>query len=306
LGLADGLSLDERSPVMDDETAAKYVLLDFELIALIALAMGVLVYAVAKRLRRDSYDALGAVDAMRDYDGFDLVLVLFPAMLFLVNPILEAIVAGKGVGARDDSVQPMEIGIFVILVTLGFYFIAGVLTYGLIEWVRNRRISDLFGLRRLRLWSIVLISLFGGIVSLFICGWLVGNFASDYLESLFGKLEVQEPVKMLLDSNSTVHFVLSVVIACVAAPLVEEFLFRGYFYGALRHLTHPVFAAVVVGVLFAVAHRNLPALLPLWAFSVLLCLAYELTRCLWVPVGMHVVFNAANIVLMMMPESEAS
>jgi hypothetical protein len=38
---------------MDDETAAKFVLLDFEFVALIAMVSGVLVYALVRRLRRD-------------------------------------------------------------------------------------------------------------------------------------------------------------------------------------------------------------------------------------------------------------
>ena len=107
---------------------------------------------------------------------------------------------------------------------------------------------------------------------------------------------------MFQESNSVVHLVLSIVMACIAAPVVEEFLFRGYMYGTLRRLTNPVFAAVVIGALFAVVHGNLPALLPLWVFSILLSFAYEMTRCLWVPVGMHVFFNVANIVLMLMPD----
>ncbi len=284
---------------MDDETAAKYVLLDFELIALIALAVGVLVYAAAKRLRRPSAPAS---EALPDYDGFDLVLMFFPALLFLLNPIAEAFMAEKGGTAGESGGnEKSSPDVVSILVSIGYFTFVGVMTYGLIEWVRNRRVSDLFGLRRLRLGTIVLISVLGGVASLFLCGWLVGGFANDYLESLFGELELQEPVKMLRESDSTLHLLLSIAMACVAAPLVEEFLFRGYIYGTLRHFTHPIFAAVVVGALFAVVHGNLPALLPLWVFSLLLTTAYELTRCLWVPVGMHVVFNAANIALMLSP-----
>jgi membrane protease YdiL (CAAX protease family) len=140
-------------------------------------------------------------------------------------------------------------------------------------------------------------------ISLLICAWAVGEISNSYLEGIFGDLEVQEPVRMFQESKSIAHLSLSILMACIAAPVVEEFLFRGYMYGTLRRLTNPVFAAVIIGGLFAVVHGNLPALLPLWVFSILLCLAYEFTRCLWVPVGMHVFFNAANIVLMLMPES---
>jgi len=283
---------------MDDEIAAKHVLLDFELITLIALVVGVFVYALARRWRRDPLDL--ARDGSDDYDGFDLVLVFFPAMLFLINPIAEALMAGEEEGTTSTESPP--VGVVALLVNLGYFTFVGIMTYGLIEWVRNRRVSELFGLRQLRLPNIIVFSILGGVFSLLFCGWLVGDFANTYIEGVFGELELQEPVKMLRESDSFAHLGLSIVMACVAAPLVEEFLFRGYMYGALRRFTHPVFASVIVGALFAVVHGNLPALLPLWVFSILLSLAYELTRCLWVPVGMHIFFNAANIILMLMPE----
>lgn len=287
---------------MDDEIAAKHVLLDFELVALIALAMGVLVYRFAHRLRRATGPEDGLSAGSVDYDGFDLVLMFFPAMFFLVNPIAEVLLT-KTAAAPRGTEETKALDTTSALLTIVFFGFVGVMTYGLIEWVRNRRVSDLFGLRRLRLANIIVISILGGVFSLLLCGWIVGDFSSHFIEGLFGELELQAPVQMLQESNSFTHLALSIGMACVAAPLVEEFLFRGYMYGTLRQLTHPVFAAVVVGALFAVVHGNLPALLPLWVFSLLLCLAYEWSGCLWVPVGMHVFFNAANIVLMLMPEA---
>lgn len=286
---------------MDDEIAAKHVLLDFELVTLIALAVGVVVYALFRTVRRHRS---GLEDTPRDFDGFDLVLMFFPAMLFLINPIAEALVAGK---EDKGGALTEEIGttpVFSIVMNIGYFTFVGVMTYGLIEWVRNRKVSDLFGLRRLRPANIIVLSIIGGVFSLLLCGWIVGDFANRYLEGLFGELDLQEPVKMLRESDSPLLLSLSVVMACIAAPVVEEMLFRGYMYGTLRDLTHPVFSAVIIGGLFAVVHGNLPALLPLWVFSVLLTIAYEATRCLWVPIGMHAFFNAANIVLMMTDPGE--
>ena len=278
-----------------DELAAKHVLLDFELITLIALAVGVADYALLRRVQRRE-PSLEPVD----YDMFDLVLMFFPAILFLMNPIVEAIMASSG---EAKPVEPPKNDILTIFVNIGYFAFVGIMTCGIIEWIRNRRVVDLFGLRELSLPKIVVISILGGVASLLICAWGVGGISNAYLEGVFGELDVQEPVKMFQESKSIVHLSLSIVMACIAAPIVEEFLFRGYMYGTVKRLTNPVFAAVIIGGLFAVVHGNLPALLPLWVFSILLCLAYEFTRCLWVPVGMHVFFNAANIVLMLMPKS---
>ena len=66
-----------------DELAAKQVLLDFELITLIAMALGVAFYVLLRRMRRQ-----GESLELIDYDMFDLVLMFFPAILFLMNPIV--------------------------------------------------------------------------------------------------------------------------------------------------------------------------------------------------------------------------
>lgn len=284
---------------MDDETAAKYVLFDFELITLIALAVGLLAYGMTRRVRRHRS---GLEEEGRVFDAFDVVLMFFPAMMFLINPIAEALVAAKGKGEAEPAetlVSKMDSSALTLLMNIGYFAFVGIMTFGLIEWVRDRRVTELFGLKRMRAANVIVVSILAGVTSLLLCGWLVGDFSNRYLEGLFGELDVQEPVKLLQESSSTLQFVLTVFLACVAAPLVEELLFRGYLYGTVKSLTHPVFAAVVVGGLFAVVHGNLPALLPLWVFSILLTIAYEATRCLWVPIGMHAFFNAANIVLMM-------
>ena len=278
-----------------DELAAKHVLLDFELITLIALAVGVVFYALLRRVRREPA-SLEPVD----YDIFDLFLMFFPAVLFLINPIVEVVAATSG---NAPPAEKPRHDISSVLVNIGYFAFVGIMTCGILEWIRNRRVVDLFGLRALRFRKIVVLSLLGGAAAFLICAWAVGEFSTRYLEGVFGELEVQEPVKMFQESNSLMHLSLSIVMACIAAPVVEEFLFRGYMYGTLRRLTNPVFSAVIIGGLFAVVHGNLPALLPLWVFSLLLSFAYEMTRCLWVPVGMHIFFNAANIALMLMPEA---
>jgi membrane protease YdiL (CAAX protease family) len=88
--------------------------------------------------------------------------------------------------------------------------------------------------------------------------------------------------------------------ACLVAPLVEELVFRGYFYGIMKRYTGTMFAAFVTSAIFAVAHQSLLALLPLWGFALFLTFFYETSRCLWVPIGIHALFNAINVVLILM------
>jgi len=83
----------------------------------------------------------------------------------------------------------------------------------------------------------------------------------------------------------------------IIAPLAEEFLFRGYLYGTLRrYLTAPV-AIALNAALFALIHANLMALPALFVLAICLCLAYEATGSLWVPVVMHLVFNFITLAM---------
>ncbi|MDF1823182.1 MAG: CPBP family intramembrane metalloprotease [Verrucomicrobiales bacterium] len=278
-----------------DELAAKQVLLDFEIIALITLFAGVIAFALVRR--RGVSEAL----ASPDFDGYDLALMFFPSLLFLSNPMIEVMVAQNGGGEKKAEGGGSELG--SLLVNIAYFFFVGVMTYGIIEWVRNRRVVELFGLKKLGLPLIVVYTILGGVASLVICAWALGGVSQVMLDRVFSDLAIQESVQTLQENQSALFIGLTIVMACVAAPVVEELLFRGYMYGALKRATNPVFAAVVIGALFAAVHGNLPALLPLWAFSILLCLAYEWSRSLWVPIGMHAFFNAANIVFMLIPSS---
>lgn len=277
-----------------DEIAAKQVLLDFEIIVLIALFAGIGVFS---RFRRRAAAEAGGDE---DFDGYDLALMFFPALLFLFNPLLELYAAKS---PAVDSEPGPGISVYAMLINIAYFFFVGMMTYGIIEWVRNRSVVEIFGLRRLSFPSIVVFTIVGGVASIVICAWALGNVSQSFLERVFSELAAQETVEAIQQSESATQVGFSILMACIAAPLVEELLFRGYMYGALKKATNPIFSAVIVGALFAVVHGNLPALLPLWAFSILLCCAYEWTRCLWVPIGMHAFFNGANILLMRFPEA---
>tara|TARA_R110002096_G_scaffold82164_6_gene191137 strand:+ start:2441 stop:3280 length:840 start_codon:yes stop_codon:yes gene_type:complete len=274
------------------ELAAKQVLLDIELITLIALGIGVGVYAWLRR------KAVIESPGSGHFDGYDVALMFFPALLFLLNPVSQLMLAHSVEVAEPADKN----GISPLLFNVAYFAFVGLMVYGIVEWVRGRQVVEVFGLNTLSFPKIVIGSILGGVASVLICVGLIGNLSQSLLEGIFDGLAEQEPVRSLQEADSVLYLALSIFNACVAAAVVEEFLFRGYMYGALKQATNKVFAMVVVGALFAVVHGNLPALLPLWAFSILLCLAYEWTRCLWVSIGIHAFFNATNIVLMLVEQ----
>ena len=92
------------------------------------------------------------------------------------------------------------------------------------------------------------------------------------------------------------------VFVCVAAPICEEFFFRGFLFGVLRRLNvriagrqlGPWVAAAIVGVLFGLAHFDSaqPAfLIPLGFLGFVLCIVRWKTGSLYPGMALHSVNN---------------
>ena len=88
--------------------------------------------------------------------------------------------------------------------------------------------------------------------------------------------------------------------AVVAAPLCEEVVFRGYLYPVMKKYAGIFAAALCSSLIFAAAHGNLTAMLPLFIFGGILVFLYEKTGSLWAPIAAHFCFNAATVTVQFM------
>lgn len=82
-----------------------------------------------------------------------------------------------------------------------------------------------------------------------------------------------------------------ILAGAVAAPIGEEVFFRGFVYNALKRRINVPVAIVLSGLVFALAHFNPLALIPIWLMGILLAFTYERTRSLWVTILMHAINN---------------
>ena len=78
--------------------------------------------------------------------------------------------------------------------------------------------------------------------------------------------------------------------------LTEETLFRGYLFFRLADQRGPRFAAIVMSLAFGLAHlgnhgENLPGILQVVAFGLVMCLAVWRTGSLWWAVGFHAAWD---------------
>ena len=83
-------------------------------------------------------------------------------------------------------------------------------------------------------------------------------------------------------------------LALVAAPLFEEFIFRGLIFGGLRRSFGVWPATLASAAVFAIMHPAI-SLLPVFVMGVCAALVYERTRSLLAPMLLHAAYNACVI-----------
>ena len=150
-----------------------------------------------------------------------------------------------------------------------------------------------FGLRRTRFWKAVgfaLLTAFAFYIFSFV--WAIALEIKEN-DDLPGKLGAKD---------STLNFVAVAIMVCMAAPLAEEFFFRGFCFPAFATVIGWLGSAVVVGAIFGAIHlggTKAVFLVPLAVFGFLLCLLYRFTGSLLPCIALHAVNNAAALSLYM-------
>lgn len=222
------------------------------------------------------------------YNSLDLMGIGFVFVTFFGLVI-------TSIRAADKSEMVLDSG--ALIVSIAFQFIcAGIVTAFVIT--RIRPIAWL-GLRW-RKWPWVFLIAPGTVVSMWIlfAGLQLSGFM-DWVKSL-GIDSVQETVKLLQDdSTDPLTLGLMAVAAVIVAPFCEEIVFRGYLYPAAKRFAGPWVACFFSAVIFASAHGNAGALLPLFIFGCVLVFIYEKTGSIWAPIAVHFCFNGATVLMQM-------
>jgi membrane protease YdiL (CAAX protease family) len=289
------------------EEVSVSLLRDLEHIALLMLGLGLLLNLLWKAGalggRRQSVlsgDITGEVKPHRGKVRSDLMapIDLIMGIVILAFYYLKFMPSSSDVAATDPQ-EPVVPQIELILSHFLVTFFMLTFALSTIYIGGRRSTADIFGLHRVSLPKLLLWVVAGTVVAGSLVMLLHHVVMTYWLLPTFGEMAVQEVVQtLLLVKDPQVKFLL-IINACLIAPFAEEVLFRGYIYPAVKRYTGPVFAIVVVSLLFAVVHLNIPALWPLWLLAILLTLSYEFSGSLWVPVGIHALFNTFNIVVML-------
>ena len=93
------------------------------------------------------------------------------------------------------------------------------------------------------------------------------------------------------------------LVIVIAAPVVEEFVFRGYLYGSLRSKMPRWVAAIIVSVLFGAIHGQVNVAIDTFMLSMAACYLREKTGAIWGGVVVHALKNSlAFWLLFLAPE----
>lgn len=89
---------------------------------------------------------------------------------------------------------------------------------------------------------------------------------------------------------------------CVITPVCEELIFRGFLQYKVEHNLGFWPAAIIVSVLFAVAHGQLNAAITTFVLSMVACHQRRKTGSIWSGIGLHAVVNiVATILVFVVP-----
>ena len=123
---------------------------------------------------------------------------------------------------------------------------------------------------------------------------LLNALSEMVLVTLRGKAEMQPTMKILEMTVGTFRRVCFGFTAVLLAPVVEEILFRGLLYPAIKLRGYPKSALIVTSLLFAAIHGSLMTLVPLFFLAVVFVWLYERTGTLLAPIVAHSFFNTVN------------
>lgn len=103
-------------------------------------------------------------------------------------------------------------------------------------------------------------------------------------------------LSLVLEGQDKIALGIFFFTAAVAAPLFEEFLFRGFLLPSLTRYFSVWQAILISAFLFAIAHLSLSEVLPLMVLGVVLGFVYTRSRNLLAPMLLHSLWNSGTLV----------
>lgn len=212
------------------------------------------------------------------------VMLVFAVSQVLLMVILELL---NWAGIYDYSQADT---VFILAVGAAAYVIMLIITIGVPYWTRRQLTTwRELGLARLMEWRDIGLAL-AGIVTYFILTAVLLLAAKEFMPWVDIEQTQDIGINML---RPGLEIAMAFLLLVVAAPVVEELLFRGYLYGKLRGRGVPFWVtALVVSLLFGIAHLQWNVGVDTFALSLVMCATREITGTIWPSILMHMMKNS--------------
>lgn len=216
-----------------------------------------------------------------------------PASFNRVDLVLTiSLMAGMIYLSIDGMGQTVSITLEVLLSGILIYlslavFILGILLAG------KKKLVALFGLR----WPGFPRGVLPALLVL-VCLYPVLHLIQNAVIQIYGPQQgQQELVHFLRDSPAWKEKSVVIAMVVIWAPLVEEFIFRGVFFGVLRQYIGLWGGLILSSVVFALVHAHIPTLPGLFVLGMVLGAVYHKTGSLWAPIFLHSIFNSVTVLI---------
>jgi membrane protease YdiL (CAAX protease family) len=213
-------------------------------------------------------------------DALEVVAVLYLAVV--ASGVAVGLLLNRLPGL-PDTVHVAIVAVQYLLATVGVLLLA----LRRVGGAQRRRLSTL-GLRARHLsWQIA--QGVGGYAVLVVA--LVSLTAVLPGDSPLGAGLLQTGERLLGGAHSTPARIMLFLLVCVAAPILEEMIFRGFVYSGLRRRAGVTGAVLTSAVLFGLVHMNPAALLPITLIGIVLAVLYERNLSLVPSIICHALHN---------------
>lgn len=210
--------------------------------------------------------------------------------------VLFAVVAYGGAMVLTAAVVLLfsRLGVFTTIDATSYALITRLLMYALLialmllipAWVKHRISRREMALDRPMEWRDIGLGAAGVVIYLLLA---MGALA---LLKLIPGVDVNQAQDLDVGQVYGAARMLVFVVLVLVTPFAEELLFRGILYGRLRSRHLPAWgAAVVVSLLFGLAHGQLNVGIDVFCLSLVACYARELTGSIWAGVVLHMIKN---------------
>ena len=225
--------------------------------------------------------------------------LVFGVNVFLVAVGILLLLRKKPIhlGKSSFKVRLWKVNLFEVITLVGFLLFGvfgpwplgflPVLTLFAIYWISRKEnypnLVGIFQMGWLKIVSDSLIRLLRTWPALLVISLISSQVLSGYPK--------QESVQKLTETQSLKEIFNIAIYALVVAPVLEEFLFRGILFRAMKRPCGVGPALVISSILFGLVHRNVLSFVPLTFLGIILALSYERTGDLRTCILIHAFFN---------------